>query len=974
MGSYRITIICILAALSTFIQPAAAQATQDAFATDLIAACQEKNNPIVKSLILEHRLWVKPVVNQLISDYIHRTMTGSKVRAASLKDAATLISQTFEESFGEKSLSIATAYLDTWGMEQLGKKAQADRIYGIATDLRKGGQQMDEATIKFLQSLELYTEIGDVRGQGEVLGGLGYIYYFIDADTCLSYYQKALVARQKVDDRYLVGGTLNTIGLVYYNFFYDLDKGIEYFEKAAAVREEIGHWSGLGVTLSKLGEVYKYNGEVAHAITTFEKSYLINQKAGDQFRMAEAKLNSGTILIKTGKYPEALNHLQVSLEMGQEMSDTLLLGDVHVQLAMAYAYLGDYDTAIRHATGAFSMYEAIDDPWGLAGAYNNTGFVLHEVGRLRKASEYYEKSLEIYTALEDQEHILILSDNLGTLEFDLGNFKEAEEYHQHAFQISKEIQLESGEMSSLVNLANAQNRLGKLDEALAHYESALLLSRELNSPEIEWKVLVGIGETYKLFDDYSKAIEYNEMGLTIIEELRNTLDSEEYRSSYLARERYAFEDVIHMLGELHEADHSKEYDLLAFEYAQRCKSRSFLDQMEKTNPASTGNKVSFSAKTISLKDVQKSGIEKNTVILEYSLGDSSSHLWVISSDKYKMIKLPDRKTLQELVETFRFSILNPDQDNKAFLQQSGQNLYKYLIQSAEPYISRKSNLVILPDGVLNYVPFQVLITDPPDKQSDQTYTEISYLVKKYPISYGQSSSVLMNLIEERHQETDSQQKLKDLIAFGDPVYINNGSDNNTSRSGFKRLEHSGNEVESIVGFFKAGMTDIYLRENASEENVKQNNRLSEYRYIHFACHGQMDEKNPEKSSLVLSQDSPSSEDGFFQASEISVLKLNANLAVLSACQTGLGKLIRGEGMIGLSRSFMYAGTPSVVVSLWSVSDISTSILMKKFYENLIRKGLTKAEALHLAQISMIKDEKYAHPFFWAPFVLTGDWQ
>jgi hypothetical protein len=150
---YRTIVFCILAALSAYIQPAAAQETQDAFATNLIAAGQEKNNPKVKDLINEHRLWVKPVVNQLISDYIHRTMTGSSSRAASLKDAATLISHTFEDTYGEKSLSIATAYLDTWGMEQLGKKAQADRIFEIATDLRKGGQQMDEATAKFLQSL-----------------------------------------------------------------------------------------------------------------------------------------------------------------------------------------------------------------------------------------------------------------------------------------------------------------------------------------------------------------------------------------------------------------------------------------------------------------------------------------------------------------------------------------------------------------------------------------------------------------------------------------------------------------------------------------------------------------------------------------------------------------------------------------------------------------------------------------------------
>ena len=975
MATYRKLFYLILILVPAFTQAGNAQDPQDAFSEALITACQEKNNPKVKELIEEHRLWVKPVVNQLISDYIDLTMAGNKSAAASLKDAARLIAQTFQETYGERSLSIGVGYLDGWSLQELGGKAQADEIYGIATDLRKSGQNNEEAILTFHQALELYNDIGDVRGKGEVLGGLGYIHYIsMNADTCLSYYQKALSARQSADDRYLVGGTLNTIGLIYYNFFNDKEKAIEYFEKAAIVREEIGHWSGLGVTLSKLGEVYKYNGEPEPALQSFEKSYLVNKKVENPFRMAEAKLHSGGILINIGRYPEALDHLKVSLEMSREMSDTLLLGDVYAQLAKAHTYLGDYETAIKHATIAFSMYKAIDDSWGLAGAYNNTGLVLDEVGRLKKASEYYEKSLEIYTELGDQEHLIILSNNLGIIEFNLGNFENAEEYHLQALQISNDIQLESGKLSSLVNLANAQNRLGKLDEALPYYDSALLLSQQLSSPDTEWRVMVGIAENYKLRGDYSKAIEYNEAGLSIIEDLRNTLGNEEYRSSYLARERYAFEDVIHMLGELHEVDQSKEYDLLAFEYAQRCKSRSFLDQMEASNKESTGKKDQLSNKTIKLNDVQNSGIDEHTTILEYSLGDSCSYLWVITRDNHKMIKLPDRKTLREQVETFRFSILDPQQDNITFLRQSGYNLYKQLIQPAEPYMSRKGNLVILSDGVLHYVPFQVLISSPPDQHADHPYSKLPYLATKYPITYGQSSSVLINLIAERQEETESNSYKKNLIAFGDPVYKNNNSDSNMITSGFKRLENSGIEIEGIAGYFEHGMADIYLRENASEENVKLNERLSEYRYIHFACHGLVDEQNPENSSLVLSLNNTAEEDGFFQASEIAALNLNADLVVLSACQTGLGKLIRGEGMIGLSRSFMYAGTTSLVVSLWSVSDISTSILIQRYYEQLIRKGLSKADALQKAQISMIKDEQYAHPFFWAPFVLTGDWK
>ena len=153
---------------------------------------------------------------------------------------------------------------------------------------------------------------------------------------------------------------------------------------------------------------------------------------------------------------------------------------------------------------------------------------------------------------------------------------------------------------------------------------------------------------------------------------------------------------------------------------------------------------------------------------------------------------------------------------------------------------------------------------------------------------------------------------------------------------YPRLEFTGKEIENIASYFTAGSSEIYLRNKATEENLKRNSELNEFNYIHFATHGLIDEAKPDLSSLVLTSGSNSGEDGFLQAAEIFDLKLNADLVVLSACQTGLGKLIRGEGMVGLTRAFMYAGTPSVLVSLWSVSDMSTAALMGEFYKNLIK--------------------------------------
>jgi CHAT domain-containing protein len=165
---------------------------------------------------------------------------------------------------------------------------------------------------------------------------------------------------------------------------------------------------------------------------------------------------------------------------------------------------------------------------------------------------------------------------------------------------------------------------------------------------------------------------------------------------------------------------------------------------------------------------------------------------------------------------------------------------------------------------------------------------------------------------------------------------------------------------------------VYLGEQAKEENVKKED-MDKFKYIHFATHSLIERKFTKRSGIVLSLDDDPQEDGILQMDEILNLKMDADLVVLSACQTGLGMLRSGEGIIGLTRAFMYAGTPSIVVSLWNINDRSTAVFMKNFYKYLMQ-GNDKSKALQLAKLDMLQSERplYRHPFFWAPFVLIGD--
>jgi CHAT domain-containing protein len=942
------------------------QLTRDELNTELRTELLQNNDARCIEIIKNHRLLIKPFIDGLNTESIRKKLKGKIDESEQLNKMAAKTAEVFNKIFNEKSLLIAVNYLTIWSKGQMEIKLTADSLYAAGTKFRLGNEP-EKAIDLFEKALTLYSNIGDERGEAEVLGGFGAVYYNNTGDyqTAFNYYEKALAKREKVDDQVLMGNTLSSIGSLYHDYFSDFPKAITYLSRAERIRDESGDLVNLGRTIHVKASALEKNGQPDSALKYFARSYELNGLAGDKFRMAQAMLHSGEILNTIGKYPEALDCLQKSLDLYKDLKMRTEEGEVLSQIGFVYSNIGELDTAIRKITEAAGIMKETNAMEGIAGVYNHLGIVLREAGRYEKSLEYYFMSLEIYEKIGKQSQTLPVLGNIGNVYKDLKDYIKAEDFHTRGLKICRESNAKIEEVHYLLNLSNDQLLQGKLDEAKTNYDLANEVAKPFNNPDLNWRIVVGLAEYFERNGDYAKAVALNDSALKILEIMRGTLQTREQKTSYMASERYVYEDIISLLSTLHNKYKSKNYDKLAFIYAERSKSRVLLDML------SEAKADSLVSQPVSLDEAKSLCPDRNTIILDYFVGDSSSCLWVITHSKHSMIKLPGLKTLREQIETLRFSLLDPQQAVSEFFINAGTLLFEELIKPAEPFLSSKSLLIIIPDGILSYLPFEVLLTENKNTTAEISYSDLPFLVKKYPVSYGQSASVLKTLIAKSPEAKELAGVNKRLIAFGDPLYDDTLFNVQVK---YPRLEFSGKEIENISSYFKGGYSDIYLRNKATEENLKHNNELNKFNYVHFATHGSIDEDKPDLSSLVLTSQKNSGEDGSLQTTEIFKLKLNADLVVLSACQTGLGKLVRGEGMIGLTRAFMYAGTPSVIVSLWSVSDMSTADLMGEFYKNLIKNKLSKTDALRKARLALIVGGKYSHPFYWAPFVLIGDWR
>ncbi len=426
-----------------------------------------------------------------------------------------------------------------------------------------------------------------------------------------------------------------------------------------------------------------------------------------------------------------------------------------------------------------------------------------------------------------------------------------------------------------------------------------------------------------------------------------------------------------------------------------------------------------------LGDVQQKVVDGNTALLEYNLGANASYLWVVT-DSVALYKLPGREAVNKQAQDLRATIIPPRlqrrlvgidvaMDTRGFGLQplpasegvtnfatASNALYQTAIAPAKAVIGEK-RLVVVAAGGLNYVPFETLVSS----TQGADYASLPYLVNTNEVVYAPSASVIGFM----RQQNNAAATGKNMLIVADPVFyggdarakgpaattsaasgearglglvsaLSDVSGGEVAAAGnsaglpLARLLGTRAEAQQITALTKAsgGVADTWLDFDANEANVNTRD-LKKYRVIHFATHGLLNAERPQFTGVVLSLVGNKTGDGFLRADEIFNLGLGRPLVMLSACETGLGREKRGEGVIGLTRAFMYAGAPTVGVSLWSVADNSTALLMTDFYKKyLAAPNTSPTTAMRTAQRAMITGKKYSAPFYWSPFVLNGEWR
>ena len=584
---------------------------------------------------------------------------------------------------------------------------------------------------------------------------------------------------------------------------------------------------------------------------------------------------------------------------------------------------------------------------------------------------------------------------LGDTYLSVAKYDQALDAYQRGLDAGKEWKVEFHQSRFYLGVGVILHRRKDFTGALDNFHNALSLARRQQRPDVISNAARRIGDVLRDTGKRSEAIVFYEQAIQEIESVRSLLASEQYRQSYFGGRLAAYQGMTETLWETGAHDQ-------AFYYGERIRSRTFLDMMgtkvqltrkrgppagdalgfaelsdredseeayrlflDKVRKADPEQASLMTVEPLTLKQVQAL-LEPEQSLLEYLVTPGKTYLWIVDKKRSQSLTIPiSRKELVHKIEALRTSI--SDLRPLAEYQRIARDLYEQLVRPAISIV-RGKELIIVPHDVLHYLPFQALYS-----------TKSNYLLEDYSVRYLSSASLLQFTTAKR--KTVGQK----VLAIGNP----------TLEASKTRLPLAELEAKEIQKFYP--QTAVFVRDAATEQTVRALSPT--YDVLHFATHAELSKEDPLSSAILLTKSG--NEDGRLEVKELFGMNLNASLVVLSGCETGLGKLSSGDELVGLTRAFIYAGTPSVVASLWKVDDHSTAQLMSGFYRNL--KTITKVEALRQAQLNMIRGHgksdllarrgvggiaklgdtpamaspspspiSTSHPYFWAPFILVGD--
>jgi CHAT domain-containing protein len=599
-------------------------------------------------------------------------------------------------------------------------------------------------------------------------------------------------------------------------------------------------------------------------------------------------------------------------------------------------------------------------------------------------------------------------------------YPQAEAFYYRAFESYQAANNLWGEGDALMRLGSLQAKRGGYSSAITTLERARELKQGTGEVEEIAKIQFELARVYLRLNRLEEAKSAIEKTIDIVEKQRMSISHFDSRSSYFAAVHAYYALYIEILMSLDQKEPGRGFAEKAFDASERSRARSLLDLLTTSSQdapceellerqlhprsqpeiATTRQAADPPSPTLTLKEVQAEIEPEGTVLLEYALGGEKSYVWAVDNGQITGHELPQSQRIRKLVDSFRHTLVPPqlnagerasDYQARAHRQEQQQKAYarqlsKLLLSAIS--LAKAKRILIVPDDCLQYVPFAAL---PVSQVSEQL------LVSRYELDVLPSASVLGTL-----RKTASKRAPPTATAaiFADPVFEaddprvlkNRGRERGPQERPaaltramsdiggapyIPRLQGSRDEANAIANVLHSGDSQtlhMALDFSASREFVLRDG-LTRFRLLHFATHGLVDPRRPEMSGLILSliDSNGRRQDGYLRLGDIYKMKLSADLVVLSSCESALGKDLEAEGIIGLPRGFLYAGAKSVIASLWKVNDEATAKLMAALYTR-IERGESPSSALRGAQLEMTRDEQWSNPYYWAAFVLQGEYR
>ncbi len=809
-----------------------------------------------------------------------------------------------------------------------------------------------------------------------------------------------------------------------------IEESIAAFDKAIKLSRETGSPEHELKCLRQQGVTYWYANKLRDFRRLNQKALTIARELNHDKEIGRCSNNIGVYHSKFENYAQALNHLETALQIAKKLNNNTETSNTLNNMGIIYKNIGNHDKALDYLTQALAIDRQLGDDIYIAIDLNDIGTIYRHMGlstgnkeHFQRALDYFSEGLELSRKIGEVKNEIYILNNIGSVYSDLGKDYDALKYFREGLDKARSADEKEAASMMLNNMGIVHSNQGNYEESTLYFQQAIDQALEIRGGRILWEAYLELAHVYHKQGKLQEALKFYQLSISIIEDVRSRIKLEELKASFLGTDKRmeAYYSLIDLLIKLYYQSGNQAYAGEAFNYLERGKARAFLDRLE-ISQVNISQYINFKLQNQErevMKDISTiysrlldSGLteEESTSIqeqlrekehelealkreirtkspaygqlkypeiitleearrllspgeafFEYCLSDDSSHLFVITRNNLSVHTLPPQKRIQNIVKEYLKSIT--DRENHSF--PGGLTLFQDLVK---PGLDKNIHtIVVVPDDILNYLPFEALIQDENTRR---------WLVQDYKIAYSPSISSLREIIKRKNQ--NGHPRAKDWLAFGDPDFAeledkDNGHDvfqNFTSSSAYNffRLKYSGEEIDQIRSLFPPSRITTFTRGQASEERLK-NHDLGNYKTIHFATHSLIDDQRPVRSSVVLSLDSKE-EDGFLQAREIYNLKMNADLVVLSACQTGLGQYIRGEGIEGLNRAFFYAGASSLLMSLWAVNDQATCQLMERFYTHL-RSADCLRSALRKTKLELIESDALSHPYYWAGFIASG---